>query len=111
MREIKIVYLYPDMLNLYGDRGRVIGAAGRKEAGGRTSRLLPFCRQIKTEYVLRDLTHGESDRISPDGYGAYVKGSAHRMGDIFQLYLSFFLPFQIKEIDILYMIFTVSYDF
>ena len=33
------------------------------------------------------------------------------MGDIFQLYLSFFLPFQIKEIDILYMLFTVSYDF
>ena len=36
MKEIKILYLYPDMLNLYGDRGNIQAIRYRAEKRGIT---------------------------------------------------------------------------
>jgi CobQ-like glutamine amidotransferase family enzyme len=57
--EIKICYLYPDLMNMYGDRGNVVTLVRR-------------CRPRGISVSVDYLTIG--DRLDPDGYDFYFFG-------------------------------------
>jgi hypothetical protein len=75
MNEIRILHMYPDLLNLYGDRGNVLTLRRRLEWRGIGAEVIEFTRDREADFSRADLIFlgGGSDREQEILYKHLVK--------------------------------------